>query len=440
LLVEDGIADERWTARFSRLDRQLKRVVIIGHAGTITLDAIRWLHGVGVPLVHLDTDGTVFLVAAPSGAIVPALRRAQAMAAETGLGVRLSQELIVGKVEGQHRLLDRLPGSKEAQQTIQKLLGAIRQTTRLQDLRRLEGMAGRAYWRGWQGLPVKFKPADARRCPWHWQVYGTRVSALTASQSPRKAVNPANAVLNYLYAILEAEARIAALAVGLDPALGLMHADQRNRDSLASDLMEPVRPAVDAYLLDLLSRHTFRKADVHELLTGQCRLLPPLTEDLAATAPLWARKVVPIAQRVAASLLAAEQELVNRSRARERLSSTGGSAAAAGRGRGVVMRGYRPRVEPDRDSRRAPAAGSKRRQAMAQVVAANRAWSGGAPDPATFRGTVAPKLKQVKLDVLVGATGLTKSACSRIRAGMVLPHPRHWKALAALVSERLMTN
>jgi CRISPR associated protein Cas1 len=64
---------------------------------------------------------------------------------------------------------------------------------------------------------------------------------LVSKPSSRRATNPANAILNYLYAILEAEARIAALRMGLDPGLGFLHADQTARDSLACDLMEPVR-------------------------------------------------------------------------------------------------------------------------------------------------------------------------------------------------------
>jgi hypothetical protein len=36
--------------------------------------------------------------------------------------------------------------------------------------------------------------------------------------------------------------------LGLDPGLGVLHRDRPNRDSLACDLMEPVRPLVDAYL------------------------------------------------------------------------------------------------------------------------------------------------------------------------------------------------
>src|SRR5712691_3426493 len=67
LVVEDGLGEERWRDRFSRIDRDLKRVVIIGHTGAITLEAIRWLHGVGVPLIHLDSTGRVFIAAAPTG-------------------------------------------------------------------------------------------------------------------------------------------------------------------------------------------------------------------------------------------------------------------------------------------------------------------------------------------------------------------------------------
>jgi hypothetical protein len=72
---------------------------------------------------------------------------------------------------------------------------------------------------------------------------------------------------------------------------------------------------------------------------------------------------------------------------------------------------------------------------MTKVVAANRAWAGSKPDPEAFRRGIAPGLKQVKLQILVAATGLTKSACSRIRAGEVVPHPRHWEALKGLTQE-----
>lgn len=49
-------------------------------------------------------------------------------------------------------------------------------------------------------------------------------------------------MLNYLYAMLEAETRFAASTLGLDPGIGVMHVDVPYRDSLALDLMRD-RPA-----------------------------------------------------------------------------------------------------------------------------------------------------------------------------------------------------
>lgn len=267
-----------------------------------------------------------------------------------------------------------------------------------------------------------------------WMIAQLAVGLTVTSQSPRKAATPACAALNYLYGVLEAEARIAVLAAGLDPLLGLLHADTQSRDSLVFDVMEPVRPLVDAFLLEFLSRRTLTSRELVERLDGQCRLLPPLTEELAATAPLWARRVRPVAQQLAAQLLAAEREQTDGARSARAVSSEPRRAVARARGRGVVVREYRPRIEPDRDPRRAPAAGAKRRQAMAEVVTANRAWNCTAANPEVFRATVVPGLKGLELQLLVRATGLTKSACSRIRAGLVVPHPRHWQAFAALVA------
>ena len=126
---------------------------------------------------------------------------------------------------------------------------------------------------------MTFARRDADRVPPHWRTFGARTSPLTGS--PRLAGNPANALLNYLYAILEGEATIAARIVGLDPGIGLLHADQLNRDSLAADLMEPVRPLVDRYVLRLLTERSFAAADFYETRQGVCRVTPPLARELA---------------------------------------------------------------------------------------------------------------------------------------------------------------
>ena len=49
------------------------------------------------------------------------------------------------------------------------------------------------------------------------------------------------------------------------------------------------------------------------------------------------------------------------------------------------------------------------------------------------RMPIASKLDAFSLKEIAAATRLSLAACSRIRAGAQMPHPRHWDALLALV-------
>jgi hypothetical protein len=57
----------------------------------------------------------------------------------------------------------------------------------------------------------------------------------------------------------------------------------------------------------------------------------------------------------------------------------------------------------------------------------------GQRDGAWFKREIAPKLDAFTLKEIGTATGLSLAACSRTRAGMKVPHPRHWSPLLALV-------
>jgi CRISPR-associated endonuclease Cas1 len=184
------------------------------------------------------------------------------------LALSLSLELVAAKMRGHHALLDRLPGADAVREEMRDRLEELAEVTTFAELRRTEGLAARAYWTAWQAMPIQIRQADRRRCPTHWTRFEARTSPFPGSKSPRRAVNPANAILNYLYALLEAEARIAALAVGLDPMVGLLHTDHTSRDSLALDLMEPARPSVDAWALDFFNRHVFGWSELFERARG----------------------------------------------------------------------------------------------------------------------------------------------------------------------------
>ena len=71
---------------------------------------------------------------------------------------------------------------------------------------------------------------------------------------------------------------------------------------------------------------------------------------------------------------------------------------------------------------------------MAYVRSKPRAEHPGQRDEAWFKREVAPKLDVVLLKEIAAATGLSLAACSRIRAGAKVPHPRHWDARISLVN------
>ena len=77
---------------------------------------------------------------------------------------------------------------------------------------------------------------------------------------------------------------MALAALGLDPGIGVLHVDTPARDSLACDLMEAVRPRVDAYVFDWISREPLRREWFFEQRDGNCRLMGPFAIRLSETA------------------------------------------------------------------------------------------------------------------------------------------------------------
>ncbi len=100
----------------------------------------------------------------------------------------------------------------------------------------------------------------------------------------RNATHPVNAMLNYAYAVLESQVRIAAVSQGLDPMIGYLHACRPGRAALVYDLVEPLRPRVDRGVLDFVRSHTFAPNDFALNKQGVCRLHPQLARQMVELA------------------------------------------------------------------------------------------------------------------------------------------------------------
>ena len=101
LLIKDGLGRHRRERRLPRAQRVVRRIVILGRTGHLSLDAVRWCADTGTGLVQVDVDGSVLLVAGPQGGDDARLRRAQAAAPNDASGIEIAKALLGAKLEGQ---------------------------------------------------------------------------------------------------------------------------------------------------------------------------------------------------------------------------------------------------------------------------------------------------------------------------------------------------
>ena len=302
LRVQDGEGSHRRDRTFGKVASPV-RLVVAG-TGIVTTEALSWCRAQGTAVVVLRA-GDVLLGASPPGRDDARLRRQQALAGIDGssVGLGIVQSLLTEKLRCQAANLATIFSDEDTTSTVLELAGGIEVAGSVDEARQLEAVAAAAYFATWAGHPataVGFVAKDRRRVPPHWRVFDSRRSAITgAANTNRLAERPLNALLNYCYRLAEIEARFACVRLGLDPGLGCLHLDAAGRDSLALDLIEPVRPEVDRFVLELVAERTFAKRTFVERSDGHVRIAAPLAHELAATMPTWRRAVAPFAEAVA---------------------------------------------------------------------------------------------------------------------------------------------
>lgn len=217
-------------------------VVVNGSART-DAHALRSLADAGVPMIAIggrQKQSVAWLGPGLSASV--RLRHAQHLAyADPAQRLVLARHCVAAKLQAQHRVaLDRLAHGR-LPAALQALLGRLHYCTSIEQLRGCEGAAA-AQWFAELGPCI----------PVQWGFKG---------RARRPPPCPGNALLSYLYAVAGAEAHQAVQETGLDPSLGFLHDIYPGRAALALDLVEPLRPAVDSLVLDLLQSELISPAD-----------------------------------------------------------------------------------------------------------------------------------------------------------------------------------
>lgn len=468
LVADDGIGRDRHFAKLARVNHGLNRLVLIGEDGFISLAALRWLSDQKASFVMLDRNGSVLCTTGPVRSSDARLRRIQARADESDLGFRIAQELIRLKLVGQERVAREKLCDMETAKTVASFQSLLSQATTIEDIRICEARAAAAYWRGWHPVEARFPQKDILRVPEHWRIFGSRTSPLS-SFSPRVAINPINAMLNYLYAVLEAETSLALRTMGLDPGMGFLHADYEKRESLSCDLMEAVRPEVDAFLFDWINRSPLNRDWFFEQRDGNCRLMASLAAKLSSTAPTWRQAVAPLAEWLARTLWEESPKMSGHRAPSSRLTQRAKRLAHGSK----LSQQLKPSVKPPKlcitcgapilhtgiycricnakaskvsgkvaadlgrkaalsaTSQAKRTASSKRHmEGRKGWIAANQpAWL----DHSFYVEKIQPLLAGLTSSSIASAIGVSLGYADDIRKGKVHPHARHWLTLAVLV-------
>ena len=174
--------------------------------------------------------------------------------------LNFSRQLVHDKLLSQSRMLADILSRRPALRRVlvarggqlQALLdGRLAEMTSVDALRGVEGAGANLYFNALaEAIPPSLNFTGRNRRP------------------PR---DPFNAMLSLGYTLLHAEAALSLHASGFDPYIGFYHALAFGRESLASDIIEPVRADVDAFVLKLFAEQVLRVEDFSQT-DGGCLL------------------------------------------------------------------------------------------------------------------------------------------------------------------------
>ncbi|MCL2455405.1 MAG: CRISPR-associated endonuclease Cas1 [Micrococcales bacterium] len=218
------------------------RIVLFGSVG-LSAGARSWTLGQGVDTVFLSRRGSYLgtQVAASNPTRVGRLRAQLATADDPDRSMRFARAVVAAKIRHQITLIQRFSTREDAEERLPALemMRAMRalapDAVTGAELMGVEGAAAKAYFEAFSLL----LPEDMR--------FATRTR-----RPPQDVVNSA---LGYGYAVLLGECVGALAACGLDPGIGMLHADDDRRPSLALDLMEEFRPLIVDQAVVSMCRH-----------------------------------------------------------------------------------------------------------------------------------------------------------------------------------------
>jgi CRISPR-associated protein Cas1 len=244
----------------------LKQVLVIDGGVSLSSDVVRVCGEEGIPIHFLDSRGTVlasFYSAGLTGTVLT--RRAQLLAYETGVGVKVAKAFVHGKLENQANLLRYMAKyRKETDPSLYEelMLVALEMRDYLHELEKLQAEKI-------DTLREQILSVEGRAAQRYWNLIGRIIPDELAwpGRETRGAVDAFNSALNYGYGVLYFQVEQALTLAGLDPYGGFLHADRPGKPSLVLDLIEEFRQmVVDRTVIGLVNRNVaLKQGEDHRL-------------------------------------------------------------------------------------------------------------------------------------------------------------------------------
>ena len=242
-------------------------IIIDGHTGNITFEAMRWLSKHNINLTLLNWNGQLLANMMPEQPKSGKLRINQYQKyLDSQMKFEIALKIVQCKVEHSLNLLEELSRFYSSIDIV-----SIRKSTEKEDLFLLSIMKNSKK----QDISKSIKQLmtyEGRIAV----IYHENLTAIFNQLNPEfnftgrknkfssrnyNASDEINALLNYGYAILESEIRKAINGIGLDYSIGFLHEINQSRTPLVYDIQELFRWLIDISVIQLLEEKKIKKSD-----------------------------------------------------------------------------------------------------------------------------------------------------------------------------------
>ncbi|MDH5463949.1 MAG: CRISPR-associated endonuclease Cas1 [Nitrosopumilus sp.] len=242
-------------------------IIIDGHTGNITFEAMRWLMKHNINLTLLNWNGQLLANVMPEQPKSGKLRVKQYQKyLDSENRFEIALKIVQCKVEHSLNLLEKLSRFYSSIDIV-----SIRKSAEKEDLCLLDIMKN--------SNKQEVSKSIKRLMTYEGRIAGIYHENLTAifnqlypefnftgrknksNSRNHNASDEINALLNYGYAILESEIRKGINSVGLDYSIGFLHEINQSRTPLVYDVQELFRWLIDVSIIQLLEEKKIKKSD-----------------------------------------------------------------------------------------------------------------------------------------------------------------------------------